>query len=109
MYQPEGSGFPFTLPPGEGRPSCAPTTVLGEVYQAGELGEDCALVQQLDDLEGHPNWYQRERVQVELIGEGQGQVVEAWMYIFTKMSDLSGDEREVTPAGDWRAFMASTK
>jgi len=96
-------GFPFTLPPGEGRADCTPTAVLGELYQAVEQGEDCALVRQLDGLEGHPNWYRREKVQIELLpkeepaasqqqgqGRQQGQVVEAWMYLFREMSDLTG-------------------
>ena len=109
MVTSEGSGFPFTLPPGEGRADCTPTAVLGELYQAVEPGEGSALVRQLDALESHPDWYRREKVQVELVaeGQGQGQLVEAWMYLFRKLSDLSGDEPEVKPPGDWRTFMAS--
>ena len=56
MLTAEGSGFPFTLPPGEGRADCTPTAVVGELYQAHAAGEDCALMRELDGLEGHPNW-----------------------------------------------------
>ena len=56
MVTAEGSGFPFTLPPSEGRPDCTPSAIIGELYQANEPGKDCALIRQLDGLEGHPNW-----------------------------------------------------
>ena len=56
MVTAEGSRFPFTLPPGEGRCDCTPSAIVGELYQANELGQDCALIRQLDGLEGHPDW-----------------------------------------------------
>lgn len=142
MVTAEGSGFPFTLRPSEGRADCTPSAITGELYQATEPGEDCALIRQLDGLEGHPNWcvdcsralaiavaagirllrfnvlvassrrYRRELVEVEVkagaTSQGhnpeQGTVVEAWMYLLHDLSDLSGDESEVKPLGDWRGY-----
>jgi len=48
--------------------------IYGELYQitAGQL-------ERIDRLEGHPEWYCREQVQI--VGDHK-QIVTAWMYLF---------------------------
>ena len=56
--------------------------------------------------------YRRELVEVEVHtdttsrgdDQEQGSVVEAWMYLLRDQSDLTGDEPEVKPLGDWRGY-----
>ena len=48
------------------------TQIVGEVYEV-----DVATLKKLDVLEGHPNWYIREKVPVIL---EDGQEIEAWIY-----------------------------
>ncbi len=64
--------------------------IRGEVYRVG-----VAALAALDRLEGHPDWYRRERVPVELCGE----VARPWVYLL----DAVGP---VVPHGDWRRFRA---
>jgi gamma-glutamylcyclotransferase (GGCT)/AIG2-like uncharacterized protein YtfP len=46
--------------------------IRGEVYEVDDAGLDA-----LDDLEGHPRDYRRERARVEL---DSGETVTAWLY-----------------------------
>jgi gamma-glutamylaminecyclotransferase len=48
--------------------------IYGELYQI-----DACQLERLDRLEGHPEWYCREQVQVV---DKHKQVVSAWMYLF---------------------------
>jgi gamma-glutamylcyclotransferase (GGCT)/AIG2-like uncharacterized protein YtfP len=50
--------------------------VAGEVYEV-----DGAILSNLDRLEGHPTWYKREEVTVDLGDTGVQET--AWMYIGT--------------------------
>ncbi len=79
-------GLPYVV----GKESVCP--IVGEVY-----GVDADGLVRLDGLEGHPNFYYREKVPVELSG---GTVVEAWIYFYpTPRGRLvaSGDFFQVRP------------
>ena len=75
-----------------GVPFCIPIDVYGcceelagklgvEVYEVGE-----EMLKKIDLLEGHPNWYKRILVDVEL---EDGEIVKAWLYIYPKK--IEGD------------------
>ena len=57
--------------------------------------------------------YRRELVEVQVQADAsldehepeQGKVVEAWMYLLRDQLDLTGDEPEVKPLGDWRGYL----
>ena len=46
----------------------------GELYEVAEIGE-------VDELEGHPNWYTREEIKVK---NKSGNIIQANGYIFHK-------------------------
>ncbi len=66
-------------------PYCIPANLAGEngkyanqihveVYEVNE-----EKLEEIDELEGHPFWYKREKVKVKLENGG---VVDAWFYIY---------------------------
>lgn len=61
--------------------------ILGEVYQV-----DQETFEQLDLLEGHPDWYVRERKVVRL---ESGEELGAWIYFFPQ------PKGELVPSGDF--------
>ena len=92
-------GFPAVYDAHEGTPS---TEIVGECFLV-----DDATVQRLDALEGHPNWYKREEVRVELEG---GVETVAWMYIMPRQTSnprgLGQRPRnnELIASGNWNEF-----
>lgn len=70
------------------------TAIHGEVYEV-----DDETFQRLDRLEGHPNFYQREQVQVHLKRDADDVPIEAtaWMYI----NHGTGDEHQAIESGVW--------
>ena len=48
---------------------------------------DPVVVQNLDRLEGHPDWYKRDLISVELV---EGATVRAFIYFNATVSDKSG-------------------
>jgi gamma-glutamylcyclotransferase (GGCT)/AIG2-like uncharacterized protein YtfP len=66
--------------------------IKGELYHLGSIDALAAC----DSLEGHPNWYRRQKVRVATAGG----VVTAWMYIMDPSEDKSG--WVTIPSGDWR-------
>jgi gamma-glutamylcyclotransferase (GGCT)/AIG2-like uncharacterized protein YtfP len=75
-------GFPAVYDNGE-------HSITGELFYV----EDDTL-EQLDRLEGHPNWYKREEIEVT---DNEGQVVVAWMYVMPK----SKTQGEIVENGNW--------
>jgi gamma-glutamylaminecyclotransferase len=69
----------------------AASTIFGELYRVDEV----TLVY-LDSLEGHPDWYRREEVEVLVDDKGGGQHLEkAWIY-------FSLDKRgTLVPSGEY--------
>ena len=61
-------GIPFVV---ENEPV---SNIYGELYSVNS-----AVLDNLDRLEGHPNWYQRKEVDIFLDG-GACSTVRAWMY-----------------------------
>ncbi|MGN0866428.1 MAG: gamma-glutamylcyclotransferase [Oligosphaeraceae bacterium] len=55
-----------------------------------------ATFARMDQLEGCPCLYRRERVQARLGGE----TVEAWVYVMNRLPE----EAKVIPGGDWREW-----
>ena len=68
------------------------THVKGEVLTVGDEG-----FRSMDRLEGYPNLYRREQIQVNLVGGGR---VLAWVYI---MNNLRAGA-PVIESGDWVAY-----
>lgn len=69
----------------------------------GELYEilDSATLENLDELEGHPDWYERKPISVNLEGgDGSVSLVSAMLY-FNEHSDTNGDI-EVVSSGSFR-------
>lgn len=67
--------------------------IRGEVYEV-----NAQTLRRLDKLEGHPTWYRREEIEVEVEGGPGGR---AWVYLLGDMGEgatLIGD-------GDYRAFV----
>ena len=62
------SGIPFVVKAEE------VSHIYGELYQV-----DDTTLKQLDWLEGHPNWYCREQVEIVSASE---QTVSAWLYFY---------------------------
>jgi gamma-glutamylcyclotransferase (GGCT)/AIG2-like uncharacterized protein YtfP len=54
----------------------------------------------MDRLEGYPNFYRREQIQVTLVGGGR---VLAWVYILNRLPE----DATVIEGGDWRAYRRS--
>lgn len=63
MYE---SGIPFVVK------SEPVSSIHGELYQV-----DDTTLQRLDRLEGHPDWYYREQVEILF---ASGQTITAWLY-----------------------------
>jgi gamma-glutamylaminecyclotransferase len=66
------------------------STVAGEVYRV-----DSPTLERIDLLEGHPNWYVREMIEVIL---QDGSIVSAWIYFCTDPQGIvveSGDYADV--------------
>jgi len=79
-YTMKVSGIPYV--------SKEPTShIIGEVYKVNEIE-----LMNIDNLEGHPDWYKRELVQVVLY---TGEELEAWMYF-----NETG-EGEIVKSGDF--------
>lgn len=52
----------------------AVSNIYGELYSV-----DGTVLQNLDRLEGHPNWYQRREIEI-CLDDGTSPTVKAWMY-----------------------------
>lgn len=65
--------------------------IVGEVYAV-----DDETLSRLDRLEGHPGWYRRQIVTIEL---ERGTMVRAWIYL-QKPSQLSQGVTHI-PGADW--------
>ncbi len=87
LYDP-GYGFPAFVNAGS-------TRVVGEV-----LTVDDDAFRSMDRLEGYPNFYRREQIQVNLVGGGR---VLAWVYILNRLPE----DATVIEGGDWRAYRRS--
>ncbi|MDP7575109.1 MAG: gamma-glutamylcyclotransferase family protein, partial [Phycisphaerales bacterium] len=70
------------------------TAIRGEVLALGD--DELAAV---DRLEGHPDWYQREVIEVQLAGGGTAQ---AWIYL---MPPESHQDAAVIASGDWVEYL----
>ncbi|MFW6179638.1 MAG: gamma-glutamylcyclotransferase family protein [Desulfohalobiaceae bacterium] len=73
--------YPYVLKTGE------TSSIKGEVYEV-----DQQTWQEVDILEGHPNWYCRERQEILL---DSGGTVLAWMYFFPEARG------QLIPCGDY--------
>lgn len=56
-YQMVGVGIPYVIHPDNTHPDAEVRRVVGEVYEV-----DDATLEDLDSLEGHPDWYRREEI-----------------------------------------------
>ena len=68
-------GIPFLLKHQEGFNTNKQAPVVGEVYEC-----DSYHVRDMDALEGHPNWYRREPLEVQF-PDGSVQQVEGYRYL----------------------------
>ena len=68
------------------------THVKGEVLTVDDDG-----FRSMDRLEGYPNFYRRERRQVNLVGGGR---VLAWVYVMNRLPEGA----KVIAGGDWCAY-----
>jgi gamma-glutamylaminecyclotransferase len=48
--------------------------IQGELYQIDDITLDL-----LDDIEGHPDWYRREQVEI-CLDDGSHSIKKAWIY-----------------------------
>lgn len=75
-------------------------SVVGEVHEV-----DDAFLAKLDRFEGHPGFYARKPVEVEL---EDGTIVSAWTYFFAKFDPTRGDEGTKIVGGSYRAHVATS-
>ena len=80
-----GYGYPAFVKRGR-------TRIVGEVLTVGDDG-----FRSMDRLEGYPNLYRREQIQVHLVGGGS---VLAWVYIMNRLPEGA----KVIAGGDWREY-----
>ena len=80
-----GYGYPAFVKRGRAR-------IVGEVLTVGDDG-----FRSMDRLEGYPNLYRREQIQVHLVGGGS---VLAWVYIMNRLPASA----KVIAGGDWRTY-----
>ena len=74
------------------------TAISGALYQVSR-----DTLAKLDRLEGHPQWYQRELV--DLSPKGALEPLWAWMYLMSRSEgEICGGWAEHVPSGDWLAF-----
>ena len=66
------------------------TRIVGELLTVNEAG-----FRSMDQLEGYPNLYRREQIQINLVGGGR---VLAWVYIMNHLPEKA----TVIEGGDWR-------
>lgn len=69
--------------------------IAGEVYEVND-----EILSRLDQLEGHPRWYRRQEVVVDIADTGVQQT--CWMYVGTPAGWTNRDSLrlcQVTPAG----------
>ena len=100
-----GKGFPYAIhadtlparvPPPPPRQSSA---LIGEVYDVSE-----GVLALLDKLEGHPDWYRREYVEIA------GETEPAFVYLLhdrellEEVDKAPADFPTVEPHGDWRLY-----
>lgn len=69
------------------------TNIKVEVYSVDDV-----TLEDLDSLEGHPNWYRREEVDIKL---DNGKNEKAWMYL---MEERAVDGVSVVPSGDYKKY-----
>ena len=78
----------------------AVSAIFGELYRVDEV-----TLTYLDSLEGHPDWYRREEVEVLVEDKGGGQHLEkAWIYFnLDKRGTLvpSGEHLKEWTGGSW--------
>ncbi len=82
----------------ESQPS---THIIGELYDI-----DADVLKNLDDLEGHPDFYMRCLVRVaDELGDN---IYSAYVYILENPEIIRGlknnDRFELVPSGDWRVY-----
>jgi len=70
--------------------------IHGEIYEVSD-----AKLAQLDLLEGHPNWYKREQIDVEI----DGKIHTCWMYFIVNAPSSKALENGDFPAF-WRRVRA---
>ena len=70
--------------------------IIGDVYDVPDY-----LLEQIDELEGHPTWYRRRQVALEG-GDGDGDQV-AWAYFITDtcLEQMRRWPLLIIPSGDW--------
>ena len=87
-YQMRASGIPYV--------NKTPYTQI--VVDIWEIDVDKHLPS-VDRLEGHPNWYCREEIEVEL----DGKIIKAWLYFMENAGSTiveSGDYNDYRPVGN---------
>ena len=76
--------------------------VQGEVFQVSK-----ACLQELDCLENHPHWYQREKV---IIDVGANEPLDAWVYfIDSNHSQIRDNSLTQISDGVWRKVLRGEK
>jgi gamma-glutamylcyclotransferase (GGCT)/AIG2-like uncharacterized protein YtfP len=92
--------FPYVLAETEfeGQPSAH---IIGELYDI-----DADVLKNLDDLEGHPDFYTRRLVRAT--DELGNNIYSAYVYILENPEIIRGlknnDRFELVPSGDWRVY-----
>lgn len=83
-----------------------PTTIKGEVYEINEK-----ILQDLDYLEGHPNFYTRQSVEVKILGpQSRFDYMNVFCYIILQpdvIEEVKIDYEERSEAvndGDWKSY-----
>jgi len=101
--------YPSALRPDDARPGGARGPLRGELYAVSTA----VLETSLDPLEGHPDFYERHRVEVvvEDAPDGRDRIVEAWCYFLADRDHIARVRahpdtfHDIVPTGDWKTFI----
>ena len=99
MSTTNGGNFPY-LTKNQITHGQRPSPIVGELYL---VTVDCLVV--LDRLEGHPNWYCREEIDITIVSTSER--ARAWIYFLHNESSISDIRRSTcaVDGGDWRAYL----
>jgi gamma-glutamylcyclotransferase (GGCT)/AIG2-like uncharacterized protein YtfP len=95
-YQTYSEGIPYVIHPNYTNPN-GPSRlpVKGQVWSVTSPD----ILRSLDGLEGHPDWYRREKIMVQM-GDGFEETAEVWCYLMpNNMENRDGHSMPINEDG----------
>lgn len=87
--------------------------VFGEVFEIKDFDTNLKKLDELEDYLGEnkpENEYNRELLQIELIGENEPKFISAYVYMYNLSKDKEfANDSVLIEHGDWKKFMTDNK